>query len=188
MNMNMKLNLKQVYQSLVRFLNKPLCSCNWKVWIGLVLFGLLVMRLSTMIIPWVRQQWRQIVNVVEGMENKTSVVDYKQIRDDEDKLTHSNTTTDANSNSPLGIPKSEIPDGQEDLYILKSQVVPPVCPACPPVIERCKNEKDKCPPCRPCGRCPEPDFECKKVPNYSNAQQNNYLPRPVLSDFSQFGM
>ena len=34
---------------------------------------------------------------------------------------------------PMGIPKSQIPTGSEDLYILKSQVIPPVCPACPNV-------------------------------------------------------
>lgn len=85
-----------------------------------------------------------------------------------------------------GIPRSEIPPGDEDLYILKSQVVPPVCPACPPVIA-CPKEKE-CPPCRPCGRCPEPSFECKKVPNYNVGMKNEYLPRPVLADFSQFGM
>jgi hypothetical protein len=85
-----------------------------------------------------------------------------------------------------GIPRSQIPPGDEDLYILKSQVVPPVCPACPPVIA-CPKETE-CPPCRPCGRCPEPSFECKKVPNYNVGMKNEYLPRPVLADFSQFGM
>jgi len=87
------------------------------------------------------------------------------------------------------IPASQIIPGQEDMYILKSSVVPPVCPACPSV--RCNNNKNstpaKCPPCPPCARCPEPSFECKKVPNY-NITDNNVLPRPVLSSFSQFGM
>jgi len=31
-------------------------------------------------------------------------------------------------NTIHGVPKNKIPPGQEDLYILKSQVVPPVCP------------------------------------------------------------
>jgi hypothetical protein len=35
------------------------------------------------------------------------------------------------STMPPGIPKSQIPQGKEDLYILKTQIVPPVCPACP---------------------------------------------------------
>jgi len=82
--------------------------------------------------------------------------------------------------------------------MLKSSIVPPVCPACPAV--RCNNNSSsnssgnngggtpaKCPPCPPCARCPEPSFECKKVPNY-NITDNNVLPRPVLSSFSQFGM
>ena len=61
-----------------------------------------------------------------------------------------------------GIPRSEIPEGDEDLYILKSQVVPPVCPKCPD-NRSCPRSKP-CAPCKPCGRCPEPtEFECKKV-------------------------
>lgn len=82
---------------------------------------------------------------------------------------------------------SQIPPGDEDLYILKSQVVPPVCPACPAVTTCPTSEQKKCPPCPPCARCPEPAFECKKVPNYSG-QNDSYLPQPVMSDFSQFGL
>jgi len=100
---------------------------------------------------------------------------------------------------PQGIPKSMIPKGDEDLYILKSEVVPPVCPACPPQIMTCpKNDSSssssssssstKCPPCPPCARCPEPAFSCQKVPNYSTGTGNPYLPVPVLSSFSSFGM
>jgi len=91
---------------------------------------------------------------------------------------------------PPGISRDQIPDGQEDLYILKSEVVPPVCPKCPDPILKCDNEDgdvSKCPPCEPCGRCPEPAFDCKKVPNY-NAFNQNYMPVPVLNDFSSFGM
>lgn len=86
---------------------------------------------------------------------------------------------------PPGIPRSQIPAGQEDLYILKSEVVPPVCPACP-TSAACPRQ-EPCPPCPACARCPEPAFECKKVPNY-NAIGNDYLPAPVVADFSTFGM
>jgi hypothetical protein len=86
-----------------------------------------------------------------------------------------------------GIPASQIPGGQEDLYILKSEVVPPVCPACPNVIIDKSMVQKECQPCPPCARCPEPSFDCKKVPNYSLGTANTYLPRPVLNDFSQFG-
>jgi hypothetical protein len=90
---------------------------------------------------------------------------------------------------PPGIPQNQIPPGQEDLYILKSEVVPPVCPKCPDPILKCDQNSDntKCPPCPPCARCPEPAFDCKKVPNY-NAFNQNYMPVPVLNSFSTFGM
>lgn len=84
-----------------------------------------------------------------------------------------------------GINKSQIPKGDEDLYILKSQIVPPVCPACP-TVSSCPR-KEAAPPCPACARCPEPAFDCKKVPNYSS-NDDRYLPRPILADFSQFGM
>ena len=83
-----------------------------------------------------------------------------------------------------GIPAWQIPSGQEDLYILKSQVVPPVCPVCPVGGSCGRNEP--CPACPACARCPEPSFECKKVPNY-NSINEDYLPQPVLNDFSSFG-
>ena len=86
----------------------------------------------------------------------------------------------------MGIPKSQIPTGNEDMYILKSQVVPPVCPACP-TMSSCPRPAPY-PPCPPCARCPEPSFDCKKIPNYRNGSENTYLPRPVLANFSQFGM
>jgi len=92
---------------------------------------------------------------------------------------------DYSSSLPQGIPASQIPPGQEDMYILKSEVVPPVCPACP-ASSACPRQ-EKCPPCPACARCPESPFECKKVPNY-NAIDEEYLPQPVVNDFSQFGM
>ena len=101
----------------------------------------------------------------------------------------SSTSTDYSASLPPGIPKSMIPKGQEDLYILKSEVVPPVCPACPEPIVQCPDSFDpsKIPPCPPCARCPESPFECKKVPNYDSFNQD-YLPVPVLNDFTTFGM
>jgi hypothetical protein len=92
---------------------------------------------------------------------------------------------DYSSTLPPGIPRSQIPSGQENLYILKSQIVPPVCPACP--SSSLYPRQEPCPACPACARCPEPAFECKKVPNY-NAINNDYLPAPVLNDFSTFGM
>ena len=112
---------------------------------------------------------------------------------------------------PAGIPANQIPAGQEDLYILKSSVVPPVCPMCPSMTV---PRQEPCPACPACERCPEPAFECKKVPNYdaanSGSTSNSWLsnsgssasgssasgstnsgsniPTAVLADFSTFGM
>ena len=78
-----------------------------------------------------------------------------------------------------GVPKSRIPPGQENLYILKSEIVPPICPACPTVnCNNSSNSEKKCQPCPPCARCPEPSFECKKVPNYNSSGLMNQLPIP----------
>lgn len=115
------------------------------------------------------------------------------------------TTAPVSSALPKGIPFNEIPAGDEDLYIKKSEVVPPVCPACPAVAELPREKP--CPPCPACARCPEPAFECKKVPNYTSGSNrgingsdifsrggngsggvDSFLPRPVLTDFSSFGM
>jgi len=98
---------------------------------------------------------------------------------------NTNKKTNYDDYLPPGIMKNMIPYGQEDLYILKSEVIPPICPACP-TSSACPR-KEKCPPCPACARCPEPAFDCKKVPNY-NSTNNQYLPIPVLNDFSSFGM
>ncbi len=74
-------------------------------------------------------------------------------------------------------------DDKNNSYILKSEVVPPVCPKCPQRTA-CPRPKP-CPACPPCARCPEPAFECKKVPNYSSVD-NSRLPLPMLNSFSQF--
>lgn len=109
---------------------------------------------------------------------------YSGYNNTESNTSRTGSPDDYINSLPRGIPANNIPPGQEHLYILKSQIVPPVCPVCPSNIVY----KDKeCAPCPACARCPEPSFECKKVPNY-NAQNNEYLPVPVLSNFSGFGM
>ena len=73
----------------------------------------------------------------------------------------------------------------EDLYILKSQIVPPVCPVCPS-ITGCADGGRKCAACPPCERCPDPAFKCISVPDYPAL--GDMQPRGVLTDFSTFGM
>ena len=100
-------------------------------------------------------------------------------------LTNTSSVPSDTTDSP-GIPKTLIPEGEEDLYILKSAIVPPVCPKCPD-IKVCPDKNAKCPPCPPCARCPEPAFKCKKVPDLSSSN-TSYLPQPILTDFSQFNI
>ena len=100
--------------------------------------------------------------------------------------TNSGYNSGYNSDNSQGVSSSQIPPGQENLYILKSEIVPPVCPACPSSASCPSTNKQKCPPCPACARCPEPSFECKKVPNY-DAVSDEYLPQPVLNSFSTFG-
>jgi hypothetical protein len=115
------------------------------------------------------------------------------------------SNADYSSSLPKGIPRNMIPPGNEDLYILKSEVVPPVCPACPTPILKCGDNDKPPPPCPPCARCPEPRFDCKKVPNYGTGNtganyfggggqfgsmpstNGNFLPYPSVSNYSTFG-
>ena len=50
-----------------------------------------------------------------------------------------------------------------------------------------KRIKENCAPCPAPQRCPESNFDCKKIPNYEQGINNAFLPRPVLADFSTFG-
>ena len=105
---------------------------------------------------------------------------------------------DTSLSATSGFSKSEIPPGSEDLYILKSQIVVPTCPVSSNLVgngSKCNTNAASTaapvPPCPPCERCPEPAFDCKKIPNYNaltGRNDSSYLPRPVLTDFSQFGM
>lgn len=136
-----------------------------------------------------------IKGLVEGMENNSGNTNNNGNK----TITTSDgrSVTATHENTVLGIPKSQIPEGQEDLYILKTQIVTPVCPATPGLLngnnmESISNGGDlykdtsKCPPCPPCARCPDSPFECVKKPVYK--PDNPYLPVPVLTSFSSFGM
>lgn len=114
----------------------------------------------------------------------------KTTRDDDAITTTKYAPYRMNKKSNYGVRANQIIPGNEDLYILKSEVIPPVCPVCP--APKCnkgsKGENaEKCPPCPPCARCPEPAFDCKKVPNYNRVNDDS-MPYPVLASFNQFGL
>lgn len=91
-----------------------------------------------------------------------------------------------------GITQSNIPPGSQDLYMLKTQSLPTNPPgASNPSPSQASGgccKPTPVPPCPPCERCPEPAFDCKRVPNYNSSSVSKYLPQPVLADFSQFGL
>ena len=105
--------------------------------------------------------------------------------------TANNSSGTYNNSLPQGVSRNQIPAGDEDLYILKSQVLVPICPICPTPIVKCDHvdgeNNSKCPACPSCSRCPESPYTCAKVPNYKAFNQD-YMPVPVLNDFSTFGM
>ena len=56
--------------------------------------------------------------------------------------------------------------------------------------EQSSTRTDSCPPCPPCGRCPEPNFECKKVPKYRDLMINDHaqIPRPINPEYTTFAV
>ena len=124
-------------------------------------------------------------------DDTRSYNNYNKTKDDPTSIsiTHSGQQILATPQNTIeGIPASQIPAGQENLYIRKANVAAPICPTCPNVIIDKALLTKECPDCPPCARCPDPAFECKKVPNYALGQANLYLPRPVLNNFSTFGL
>lgn len=96
-------------------------------------------------------------------------------------------------------------------YILKSKIVPPICPKCPDLVNVCEPKKVKCPPCRPCGRCrpherryrdyDDEPISMLPIPfglkrghnsrhdtrvNYKKMVKNEGKPMPWLNSFSEF--
>jgi len=128
--------------------------------------------------------------VKEGLETMRERYD-----DEEDNNKYNDRYTNKSRDMSTGGSKSsggnmdESVDYDDDMemnndYILKSAVVPPVCPKCPQRTS-CPRQKP-CPSCPRPKRCPEPAFDCKKVPNYSSANTNSNLPLAMLNSFSQF--
>ena len=118
-------------------------------------------------------------NILEGMKNEKEKEKEKETETETEKEKEKEKET---KDKNKAIKKKDIPKGDEDLYILKSQAIVPSCPTCPEISKA--SDESTCQPCPPCGRCPEPSFECKKVPNYKRYSNNNF--KPLLADFSRF--
>lgn len=150
---------------------------------------LIIIILSTLVQPTIETMTTDNYNEYVGNNNlnkemKSENDDFEeQEYDDDNNAPYANSywtrKRDLNNEMVRG---KDIEPEDEDLYILKSSIVPPVCPKCPDA-KVCPRQKP-CPPCPPCARCPEPSFTCKKVPNYQ--APNNSLPLPHLNSFAQF--
>ena len=81
----------------------------------------------------------------------------------------------APSESPSSLPAPV--DHSESLNEIKGSITK---------MNQQKTSNESCPPCPACERCPEPAFDCKKVPNYRSPAVNQFLPMPILNDFSKF--
>lgn len=103
--------------------------------------------------------------VGQTVNDITEIDDEKRTSDNLKNALRNNTLSTQNG----GISGKSIPRGDEDLYILKSEIVPPVCPRCPTVCA--SKSTDIPPPCPACARCPASsgDFTCKKVPDYGKS-------------------
>ena len=112
-------------------------------------------------------------------DNSTVVYTYKNIDINPPSYPIIETTVDAYNSLPDGIPKSKIPNGMEDLYILKTQILPVICPKCADVIKPSDSTSTK----------PELCEQCSKQKNIEqDIHSNNKEPVPVLSNFTSFGI
>ena len=104
-------------------------------------------------------------------------------------LNQSNATTlESSSNTMKGI-TSQLPNFDTNGNLLAQNSAANVSDNTNTKINTKANiSTEDYPPCPAPQRCPEPNFECKKIPKYEQGLDNAFLPRPILTDFSTFGM
>lgn len=130
-------------------------------------------------------------NQYGSTSNTTSIVN--------NSISNVQNSTSSSSSVVQNDQPSEQPSEQPSKQPLSSTNVPSNDSSSKAEIERLKAEisrlkqqsqnnsnKEDCPPCPPCDRCPEPIFTCEKTINYRSPNVGQYLPLPVLNDFSTF--
>ena len=93
-----------------------------------------------------------------------------------------------------GIPADEIPEGDEDLYILKSKIVPPVCPKCPDtracprqnLVHQVNHAVDAPNHLRMQKSSNHNVLNTSSYPSSNNNNVESILPKPMLNSFSTF--
>lgn len=107
---------------------------------------------------------------------KTNVVPEAEEKPKEEIVEEQNTNTGIQSFSTQK--DSLVQEYEKQINELKSEL--------DELRQRSAGKDGECPPCPPCDRCPEPVFSCEKVINYRSPSVGQYLPMPVLGDFSTF--
>ena len=168
--------------------------------------------LKTQIVPPICPGYPSVIN--EQFQDESGVQNVYDEEIDGNQYGSSSTTTSIVNNSISNVQNStssssssvvqndqpsEQPSEQPSKQSLSSTNVPSNDSSSKAEIERLKAEitrlkqqsqnnsnKEDCPPCPPCDRCPEPIFTCEKTINYRSPNVGQYLPLPVLNDFSTF--
>ena len=103
-------------------------------------------------------------------------------------LNQSGATTLENSANTMKAITSQAPSFDNNGNLLAQNSVASASDKSNTVVNKKNLASEDIPPCPAPQRCPEPNFDCKKVPKYEQGPENAFLPRPVLTDFSTFGM
>ena len=103
-------------------------------------------------------------------------------------LNQSGATTLENSANTMKAITSQAPSFDNNGNLLAQNSVASASDKSNTVVNKKNLTSEDIPPCPAPQRCPEPNFDCKKVPKYEQGPENAFLPRPVLTDFSTFGM
>ena len=114
-------------------------------------------------------------------KNKESNYTFKQTMESEDKAASVEPETNGLTNSIKGLFDNKLTPNETNISEYKSQIE-----TLKEELKKLKSTDGNCPPCPACERCPEPSFDCKKVPNYRSTSVGDYLPMPILNDFSRF--
>jgi len=91
----------------------------------------------------------------------------------------------AQTNSNFPVQPNEMYSGVTPFNTSTVLIPPPIGNV---TTSSCNNNCPVPPPCPACERCPEPSFDCKKVPKYESPTTQKVLPQAILTDFSSFGM
>ena len=81
---------------------------------------------------------------------------------------------------------SSVPGPANDAIVQNTAALNEIKGSITQINQQKPPKPETCPPCPACERCPEPAFDCKKVPNYRSPSIGPYLPMPILNDFSTF--